>query len=360
MREDLKGHNLTFTEIAKLVGENWQSLPPAEKEAYESQANSAKEKYHRNLVEYKKTPEHRKYAQYLQEFKEKQAKQNQGLSHKTGTRLSRRLCPSSQSSDANKRPKIEPARLRHGSTSSSAATGGTTSSGSGSTSMRDSRSSSERMQGSEPPPTRQERMDSISSIAESHRSLTGDATMSYPMDESRVSPRMGGFDLNGGREAAIRNVPLRDGGGIVRVGDGVRQHLPSLSDMLDDGRSPKSVVSAPDGNPYTRSGFMPAGAQPHMSDRASVMAARTPLLRHDESSVDSSGSGSPAGSPSSFGRPPGDGSLPIHALLSTRQAPRPPQSRHRMDTSPTFASSMDSGKPSALADGAHGPRGYGS
>lgn len=78
MREDLKGHNLTFTEIAKLVGENWQSLPPAEKEAYERQANAAKEKYHRDLMEYKKTPEYRKYAQYLQEFKEKQAKQNQG------------------------------------------------------------------------------------------------------------------------------------------------------------------------------------------------------------------------------------------------------------------------------------------
>jgi hypothetical protein len=48
MRDDLKHHNLTFTEIAKLVGENWQSLPPAEKEAYEGQANAAKEKYHRD------------------------------------------------------------------------------------------------------------------------------------------------------------------------------------------------------------------------------------------------------------------------------------------------------------------------
>lgn len=80
MREDLKGHNLTFTEIAKLVGENWQGLPSGEKEAYESQANAAKEKYHRDLVEYKKTPEYKKYALYLQDFKEKQAKQNPGTS----------------------------------------------------------------------------------------------------------------------------------------------------------------------------------------------------------------------------------------------------------------------------------------
>lgn len=79
MREDLKSQNLTFTEIAKLVGENWQSLDPAEKEAYESQANAAKEKYHRDLAEYKKTPEYKSYALYLQDFKEKQAKQNSGL-----------------------------------------------------------------------------------------------------------------------------------------------------------------------------------------------------------------------------------------------------------------------------------------
>lgn len=79
MREDLKSQNLTFTEIAKLVGENWQNLAPAEKEAYENQANAAKEKYHRNLMEYKKTPEYRKYVQYLHEFKEKQAKQHQGM-----------------------------------------------------------------------------------------------------------------------------------------------------------------------------------------------------------------------------------------------------------------------------------------
>lgn len=78
MREDLKGRNLTFTEIAKLVGEHWQSLSPAEKEPYETQAMKAKEKYNKALAEYRKTPEYRKYAQYLQEFKQKQASQNKG------------------------------------------------------------------------------------------------------------------------------------------------------------------------------------------------------------------------------------------------------------------------------------------
>lgn len=79
MREDLRSQNLSFTEIAKLVGENWQNLPPPEKDAFESQANADKEKYHRDLMEYKKTPDYGKYMQYLQEFKEKQAKRTQGL-----------------------------------------------------------------------------------------------------------------------------------------------------------------------------------------------------------------------------------------------------------------------------------------
>jgi hypothetical protein len=79
MREDLKGQNLSFTEIAKLVGENWQALSPAEKEPFESQALSAKEKYNQELGKYKKTPEYRKYNQYLQDFKSKQASQSQGL-----------------------------------------------------------------------------------------------------------------------------------------------------------------------------------------------------------------------------------------------------------------------------------------
>ena len=79
MRDELKGRNLTFTEIAKLVGENWQSLSQAEKEPFESQAQAIKDKYHSDLAEYKKTPEYRKYMLYLQDFKAKHASQSQGV-----------------------------------------------------------------------------------------------------------------------------------------------------------------------------------------------------------------------------------------------------------------------------------------
>jgi ABC-type transporter MlaC component len=83
MREDLKGRNLTFTEIAKLVGENWQNLSPAEKEPFETQAQTAKDRYNARLIEYKKTPSYKKYQDYLQDFKAKHAHQSQGtyLSH---------------------------------------------------------------------------------------------------------------------------------------------------------------------------------------------------------------------------------------------------------------------------------------
>jgi hypothetical protein len=80
MREELKGRNLSFTEIAKLVGENWQNLAPAEKEPYEQQAFSAKERYNNELAEYKKTNNYKEYAQYLADFKARQSNQHQGMS----------------------------------------------------------------------------------------------------------------------------------------------------------------------------------------------------------------------------------------------------------------------------------------
>lgn len=82
MREELKGRNLSFTEIAKLVGENWQSLNASEKEPYESQAQAIKEKYLSDLAEYKKTPEYKKYMLYLQEFKAKHGSPPQGMLRK--------------------------------------------------------------------------------------------------------------------------------------------------------------------------------------------------------------------------------------------------------------------------------------
>lgn len=80
MRDDIKGRNLSFTEIAKLVGENWHNLRPHEKELYEQQANKRKERYVALMMEYKKTPLYREYDAYLKEFKAKQSNQPHGMS----------------------------------------------------------------------------------------------------------------------------------------------------------------------------------------------------------------------------------------------------------------------------------------
>ncbi|MCJ1306487.1 hypothetical protein MMC25_000130 [Agyrium rufum] len=69
IRDVLREDNLSFTEIAKIVGERWQALAPAVKEPYESQANSLKEEYNAELMQYKKTEEYQEYVQYLREFK---------------------------------------------------------------------------------------------------------------------------------------------------------------------------------------------------------------------------------------------------------------------------------------------------
>jgi len=78
VRELLKGQDLSFTEIAKVVGERWQVLPSPEREACERQANTAKERYYAELADYKKTPQYDAYQKYLEDFKAKHAAPTKG------------------------------------------------------------------------------------------------------------------------------------------------------------------------------------------------------------------------------------------------------------------------------------------
>ncbi|KAL1914573.1 uncharacterized protein VTP21DRAFT_8198 [Calcarisporiella thermophila] len=72
VREELKGRILSFTEIAKIVGDRWKSLSPKEKEYYDMTASKAKEIYLNDLVKYETTQDYRNYQQYLADFKAKQ------------------------------------------------------------------------------------------------------------------------------------------------------------------------------------------------------------------------------------------------------------------------------------------------
>lgn len=76
VREEVKSENLSFTEIARLVGERWQKLNPAEKESFESHASALKETYNAQLSEYKKTDVYKEYSQYLADFKAKHSNTN--------------------------------------------------------------------------------------------------------------------------------------------------------------------------------------------------------------------------------------------------------------------------------------------
>ncbi|KAG9518112.1 HMG-box, partial [Aureobasidium melanogenum] len=71
IRDQLKGKELSFTEIAKLVGERWQELGPSEKEPCEREAQALKDKYYSELRQYKKTPQYKQYQDYLIDFKAK-------------------------------------------------------------------------------------------------------------------------------------------------------------------------------------------------------------------------------------------------------------------------------------------------
>ncbi|KAL4417473.1 HMG box protein [Colletotrichum abscissum] len=271
MRDDLKGRNLTFTEIAKLVGEHWQNLTPGEKEPYETSALKAKEKYNHDLAEYKKTTEYRKYNLYLQDFKARQASAN-------------------QAKESSKRQKLDSGvRLQNGG-SASATPGSLSSTGSG----------TESHQGSEPPPNRKQRVGSVVSVSESQYSTAVPTPISHhhhpPNDDSVHSPASVQFD----RESLHSTSPRTSQ---------TRNHRPTWTDVFNNGRGLNGVSRSPEANGF--GGFAPPT---HPGPSA------PPSLKHEYSSA---GSISSSGSGLSYPRTPSESSLPIHALLSNKTLPGP-------------------------------------
>ena len=340
MREDLKSHNLSFTEIAKLVGENWQNLDQVERESYENQANAAKDKYRRRLAEYKKTAEYRRYAQYLQEFKEKQNKHNQASKAHLRKNSAHHVAVYSPSdsrpaTEAPKRQRVDakrdPGRLRHDSSygsTTSGGTGGTLSSGLSGTA---SGSSSERQRESEPPPHRRRRVDSIASIAESQMSSTAPTALSHrnSLDEDGLSPRNSRFESNSpidGRHSQ-HSATWYDRSNPQEPSK-MLQQLPSLSDMLDKDKH------------LGISGRLHPTSSPPM-----IMGS--PLSYQSEEGLKRTG-----GSKLPDTRPAGDSTLPIHALLSSQAASNLPYTK-----APPRGSSMPNSKDTL--EPPHGSPGYG-
>lgn len=74
VREQEKDSDLNFAQLARLVGDRWKNLVPAEKEAIEAKAAEAKRQYNGAVTSYKKSHEYAQYQDYLVEFKERALK----------------------------------------------------------------------------------------------------------------------------------------------------------------------------------------------------------------------------------------------------------------------------------------------
>lgn len=311
MREDLKGQNLTFTEIAKLVGENWQNLNRAEKEPFERQAHEAKERYNRDLSDYKKTAEYKKYCDYLHEFRKRQAVQLQGNVWQFDIVERHRGLTYTIEKDTSKRLKLESDSCRGSSTSGSTGASGTNS---GTVSGSDSQP------GSEPPPTRQQRMGSSVSTAESNFS-PGANGIHHP-DELLYSPRtLSHEELNSGRSRGLssptsREPPVHHPSRRSGWGDGQRMYGESTNTGIS-WFDPRSVQGNPVQSP--EGGLSSFGHGSGRGSRSSVSSSISrPSLQTEQSSTGSVSSLNSYSIP----RTPSDASLPIHALLSSK--PEPP------------------------------------
>ncbi|KAK7988973.1 hypothetical protein PG989_009288 [Apiospora arundinis] len=288
MRDDLKGQNLTFTEIAKLVGENWQNLDRNEKEPYETQAQEAKERYNREMAEYKKTPEYKAYCDYLQEFRKRQAAHDK---------------------DASKRIKMEADSGYRGSSSSISMGSNGITGGSG----------SESQPGSEPPPSRKQRMSSIASQSETRMSpilnahslqhspdQLSQSPLGPPPDDVSAGPRPRGISNPAVREASSK-YPRRQS--TMPESQQIPENSPTSSLPPLSAAIPASAALSPELNvPVTTPSLT------HSSSSASTYWSRPPSLRKDQSSSGSISSLASYSTP----RTPSEASLPIHALLSSK------------------------------------------
>ncbi|CAK7228856.1 hypothetical protein SBRCBS47491_007051 [Sporothrix bragantina] len=340
-REELKGRNLTFTEIAKHVGENWQGLTAAEREPFETQAQLAKEKYNSDLAEYKKTDDYKKYMVYLQEFKAKHSNQTQDKDAFKRIKLSDFNSSATSSHDTssasppsraqhltlhhlehdqyddhhhNKRPRD--AMNDHGSRS-----------GSEGPHDSDVHNSRKRRHGSAVSGSDYSASPSPTTMDHLHGTANSNPASSYRSPHSRptsLSPRT--------QHESSAPPPNRNSTGK----NGMQLSLPSLSHMFDANCQQRSpTAGGPPGSSADANGRASPGIPPHSmatsSSNTSNASATSYFAASNGSSVSSNGS-------SSHPRTPLEGSMPIHALLSGATAKPMSPTSPRSSASPHSAS----------------------
>ncbi|KAI8379840.1 hypothetical protein EDC96DRAFT_491917 [Choanephora cucurbitarum] len=78
-RSELKHKNMSFVEMAKLVGDRWKSLSNEQKQGYERTAMKAKDEYLNAMHAYKQTDQYKNYQAYLNDFKNEQEATNRKI-----------------------------------------------------------------------------------------------------------------------------------------------------------------------------------------------------------------------------------------------------------------------------------------
>jgi hypothetical protein len=110
VRENLKGKNFSFTEIAKATGERWQVLPVEERTLHESKSKAMKDRYHAQLAEYKKTRQYAEYQEYLVDFRTKDEELSSGKARVLASDVTK---PTSRKDSKRKRDDQQNSSSRH-------------------------------------------------------------------------------------------------------------------------------------------------------------------------------------------------------------------------------------------------------
>lgn len=113
VRQELKSHHLSFTDMSRQVGERWQRLTPEEKHSWKQKAAIPREEYKINFAKYQRSENHRSYLRYLSDFRSAQAMRR-------GDESPFRNVPEAASPSVNRlntstvQPELNPAHASHG------------------------------------------------------------------------------------------------------------------------------------------------------------------------------------------------------------------------------------------------------
>ncbi|OLL25257.1 High mobility group protein 20A [Neolecta irregularis DAH-3] len=111
VREELKAQNISFTEMAKIVGNQWKSLPLDIRDAKDSEAAIQKEVYLNSLKAYRKTKQYQLYKAYLAEFKSKYGRDGTDSLRKCSKNADLTSVPYPPTQDTPQIPVDKPPRL---------------------------------------------------------------------------------------------------------------------------------------------------------------------------------------------------------------------------------------------------------